>query len=148
MNISVEFQDEFDSSTIYSVSPGTFPFFPLVFMQMLTHYNFRKLKFHMELKRILNYSFSWERKFHWPTKWYKIMGINTLRWKIPPTTLFKHYEKFIDFDPMPEWYVFISHGIGIVFADLIEFTRGYKIIRNSQDNSPAFPIFSFRYFQK
>ena len=49
-----------------------FPLFLLVFMEMLTQYNFTKLKFHMELKRILaTILCSAKEKFHWPTKFYE-----------------------------------------------------------------------------
>jgi hypothetical protein len=44
--------------------------------------------------------------------------------------------------------VLISHGIGIIFPELIELIRGYKMILNSRDNYAAFPIFSLPYFQK
>ncbi len=49
---------------------------------------------------------------------------------------------------MSEWYVLISHGIGIIFSELIELIRCYKMILNSMDNYAAFPIFSLPYFQK
>ena len=44
MNISVEFEDEFDSSTIYWFSLGTFLLSPLVLMEMLTSFQFSKTK--------------------------------------------------------------------------------------------------------
>ena len=55
------------------------------------------------------------------------MGINTLRWKIPPYHSFQNYEKFIHFDPMPEWYVPISHGIDMIFS---EFDRTHQRLQN------------------
>ena len=40
------------------------PLFPLVLMEILAHSNFRKLQFHIQLKRILDYYVSFDRKLH------------------------------------------------------------------------------------
>ena len=81
MNILFEFEDGFHSSTIYSCSSVTLVL-PLVLVEILNHYNFRKVHFHIELKRIVDYSMSFQREFHSATEWYEIIGINKLRWKI------------------------------------------------------------------
>ena len=39
-------------------------FFSLVLVEMLTHSNFRKLQFHMQLKRLLDYYMPFDRKFY------------------------------------------------------------------------------------
>ena len=40
------------------------PLFPLILMEILIHSNFRKLQFHIYLRRILDYSMSFNREFH------------------------------------------------------------------------------------
>ena len=47
INISLEFEDGHDSSRIYWFSAGTTVIFPIILMEILTHSNFRKSRFHI-----------------------------------------------------------------------------------------------------
>ena len=147
MNISVEFENGYDSSRIYWFSARTTvisssfdgnidPFqFSKTIISHIVKMNLRLL--YVIRERILSYKVIL-------SYWDKYVTLKD--------SSLSHFsnamKKFIHFDTVPEWFVFIPYGIGIIFPELIELIRAYKMILNSRDNYAGFPIISFPCFQK